>query len=59
LFLGVILVIPPFVLHKIYFVDVPEAKVFTAYFELHHPELCSWLEESAALEARLAYEKGV
>ena len=52
-----IFTIPAFALHKSYFIDLPKTKSILAFFEQNHPELCSWLEESAFLEAKMLCEK--
>jgi len=49
--------IPAFVLHKCYFIDLPATKSVLVFFEQNHPELCSWLPESALLEATMLYER--
>ena len=51
------LVAGAFWLQIIYFVHVPRKRLFLAFFERHHPELCSWLQESAELEAMAQFEK--
>ena len=45
--------------HRMYFIDLPRDKSILAFFEQNHPEMCSWLEESAVLEAAMAYEQKV
>ena len=52
-----IFIIPGFILHKSYFIDLPATKAVLAFFEQNHPELCSWLPESALLEAKLLFEQ--
>jgi hypothetical protein len=52
-----ILIVPGFILQKTYFIDLPRSKVFLAHFEKHHPELCSWLPESALLEAQVLFNQ--
>ena len=42
--------------HMMYFIELPRDKSILAFFEQNHPEMCSWLEESALLEAAMAYE---
>jgi hypothetical protein len=49
--------IPAFALHKSYYIDLPRTKSVLAFFEQNHPELCSWLPESALLEAKMLYEQ--
>jgi hypothetical protein len=44
-----------FALHKTYLIDLPSTKVILAFFEQSHPELCSWVKESAVLEATLTH----
>ncbi len=44
-------------LHKKYFFDLPHAKAILAFFERNHPELCSWLPDSALLEAKILYSQ--
>jgi hypothetical protein len=53
----VIFIVPPFALHHSYFIDLPATKSVLAFFEKNHPELCSWLPESALLEAKMLYEQ--
>ena len=54
-----IFTLPAFALHKGYFIDLPATKSVLAFFEQNHPELCSWLPESALLEARMLYEQRI
>jgi len=49
--------IPVFTLQNIYFINLPKTKSVLAFFEHNHPELCSWLPESALLEAKMLYEQ--
>ena len=53
----VIFIVPPFALHHSYFIELPATKSVLAFFEQNHPELCSWLPESALLDARMLYEQ--
>jgi hypothetical protein len=53
----VIFIVPPFALHHSYFIELPATKSVLAFFEHNHPELCSWLPESALLEAEMLYEQ--
>jgi hypothetical protein len=39
-----------------YYVTLPAIKNILLFFELNHPQLCSWLPESALLEAKMVYE---
>jgi hypothetical protein len=55
----VLFTIPAFVLHKSYFIDLPATKSVLTFFEHNHPELCSWLPESALLEATMLHEQKV
>ncbi len=48
-----IFVVPGFAIHNGYFIDLPRTKSVLSFFEHNHPELCSWLPESALLEAKL------
>jgi hypothetical protein len=52
-----VFIVPSFALHKVYFIDLPATKNLLIFFEQHHPELCSWLEESALLEATMLSEQ--
>ena len=52
-----IFTVPAFALHKSYFIDLPASKSVLAFFENNHPELCSWLPESALLEAGMMFER--
>jgi len=49
-------IVPGFVLHEYYFIELPATKSVLAFFEHNHPELCSWMPESALLEAKMMYE---
>jgi hypothetical protein len=52
-----IFVVPVFALHKSYFIDLPATKSVLSFFERNRPVLCSWLPESALLEAEMLNEK--
>ena len=55
-FAAVPIICAGFQLHRYYFIELPADKTILAFFEQNHPELCSWLEDSAVLEAAKMYE---